>query len=160
MPSPFPGFDPYLENRHRWRTVYTPLIVTLQQAIRSRLPKGFTASVEEHLAVATPTSRLSSAGNKLDERSPDITVFEEERRGDIRVLTEKYALPFDRELTAPDIVRLDDTPHRFVRVYDRRDVVAVVELLSPTNKDGATRVDTVPAQAIRDDKRRGSFDRN
>lgn len=140
MPSPFPGFDPYLEKRYRWRTVHTPLIVMLQQAIRSRLPKGFTTSVEEHLAVATPENAFSERKDAPKDRSPDITIFEQERRGDSR-LTEKYALPFDRDLTPPEIVPVDANPHRFVRVYDRRDakteVVAVVELLSPTNKDGA-----------------------
>lgn len=54
MPSPFPGMDPFLENRMFWRGVHSGLIFTLNQQLNARLPDGFLASSEERVYVAGP----------------------------------------------------------------------------------------------------------
>lgn len=118
MPSPFPGMDPYVEDRYDWSSFHAEFIVDIARRIRRALPKGFIAKVEQSLSVDGPdTAIFATARNASDSRQPDVTIFEVERAGGAATLTAKVA-PLTRPLAEPE-------------------VVAIVELLSPTNKDGA-----------------------
>jgi hypothetical protein len=133
--------DPYIEERHDWSAFHAEFIVDIARRIRRALPKGFIARVEQSLAVEGPdTAIFATARNVPDSRQPDVTIFETERTAGVATLTTKVA-PLTRPLTEPQIVTQGELQQRFVRIYDRRhgnrEVVAIVELLSPTNKDGA-----------------------
>lgn len=141
MPSPFPGMDPYVEERYDWSAFHAEFIVDIARRIRRALPKGFIARVEQSLAVEGPdTAIFATARNVPDSRQPDVTIFETERGGGVATLTAKVTA-LTRPLVEPEIVTQDELQQRFVRIYDRRhggrEVVAIIELLSPTNKDGA-----------------------
>lgn len=51
MPSPFPGMDPYLENRLVWEDFHTTFLVSLRAALKPLLPSDFVARLEERLYV-------------------------------------------------------------------------------------------------------------
>lgn len=48
MPSPFPGFDPFLEGQTDWSSFHTAFIVDIQRAILPELPPGFDARIGVH----------------------------------------------------------------------------------------------------------------
>src|SRR4051812_46416074 len=41
MKSPFPGMDPYIEDRRLWKDFHNHLIVRIKEAIADVLPKGY-----------------------------------------------------------------------------------------------------------------------
>ena len=49
MKSPFPGMDPYLEQK--WGEVYTSLIVYARNQLNAQLPDDLQATVEQYVAV-------------------------------------------------------------------------------------------------------------
>ena len=62
--SPFPGMDPYLEDR--WPEVHARLIVYAANQINSGLPNDLQANIEENLAVYAD----DHAGSRLRECLP------------------------------------------------------------------------------------------
>lgn len=133
MPGPFPGMDPYLEDPHHWRGVHERLIVGMSDALNASLPSGFAADVNERVYVIPPDRSVY----------PDVAVIE-------RPVTPESASDrsyggtavLDSPVTAdsPYVFSLHDEPvyEGFVEIRttgDREELVAVIELLSPTNKE-------------------------
>jgi hypothetical protein len=54
MPGPFPGMDPYLENRRFWSDVHHSMIYALRAALNPVLPSEFLARIEERLYIVEP----------------------------------------------------------------------------------------------------------
>src|SRR6187402_216815 len=48
MASPFPGMDPYLEKRNRWRSFHQSFAVEIMGQLNSRLGPRYFADVEVH----------------------------------------------------------------------------------------------------------------
>lgn len=123
MPSPFPGMDPYLE-RH-WLDVHTTLITLAKSALNRSLPPDLIARSEERLAI--------DAADWVDPHGirPDVRVFQPGTTDGLAgglVLEAPYKL----------VVDLDPVVDRFVKIVgpDEERLVAVIELLSPWNKQG------------------------
>src|SRR4051812_45754880 len=49
MPSPFPGMDPYVEAYGDWLDFHGALMTYCRDALNSRLPKGYAASLDTRL---------------------------------------------------------------------------------------------------------------
>ncbi len=140
MPSPFPGMDPFLENRAYWSMVHTILISELFRSLNRQLPPSFGAVVEQRVyvtgteiqfqpdtfvvqtvrnaSVATPPHGSGSvnSGTALLTRSPSATSL----------------LPTPRRIYVETLT----VRERFleVRTLKEKRVVALIELLSPANK--------------------------
>lgn len=127
MPGPFPGMDPFLENR--WGDVHTSLTTYTRNQLQPQLPPGLQALVEEYVAV------------EVDEgwhpRKPDVRVVEEPAlhatAGGTAVMTE-----ISEEL----VIELDAEPRteRSVHIVDQLSggrLVTSIEFLSPWNKESA-----------------------
>ena len=126
MRSPFPGMDPYLEQR--WGDFHTRLVTYICDALQPRLPTDLRARIEERVYVEAPEN-----GRQV---VPDAHVYQTPRAsraatpprksdGGVAV-AEPILLRYPTELTA-----------RFVQILDARSggrVITVIEVLSPANK--------------------------
>jgi Protein of unknown function (DUF4058) len=125
MPSPFPGMDPYLEEPALWPSVHNRLIPYIADTLNSKMPEGYVATIEERVfLVEPPTSRY-----------PDVHIAKhahKETRGNgaIAVMEPDPAL----EIEFPSA----EYRESFVEIHLARkpgSLVAVLEVLSPTNKN-------------------------
>lgn len=136
MPSPFPGMDPYLEDPTVWRDFHTDFLANVRAALNASLPVTYSAQIEEAVRLVQfdpPVERTVI---------PDVAIARDPSRatpawdgggggaaggrGGVAVL-EPVAVDL------PDAVEVRD---RWVEVrhLPDRELVTVIELLSPTNK--------------------------
>jgi hypothetical protein len=131
MPSPFPGMNPYIEQPAVWQDFHTRFMVLAAELIGVQVEPRYFVKVEEHLFLHERSS---------DERRPfgrlDLTLVPGGRT--------QTALPGGVATAAPSAPStvfvpsgVDEVPQRYLEILDRqtRQVVTVVELLSPSNKD-------------------------
>lgn len=109
MPSPFPGMDPYLEDRGLWRGVHHRLIAALAAALNAALPRDFVARIDVRLYVPEP------------ERW-EVVKVEASADVDAHVLLRGF----------PEEVR--EAFIEIIAVNEPGRVVTAIELLSPANK--------------------------
>ncbi len=142
MPSPFPGFDPYIESQINWLDFHGDMIVELKRSLLNALPPGFVAESDVYVSILLPESRQS--GNpRTAAREGDVTVFttrpSDGGKAGTAILERPTVLP--GVVTQPETVNMTRIRQRYLKVIDRRGekpkVVAIVELLSLTNKEGA-----------------------
>lgn len=136
MPSPFPGMDPYLEDKGElFHDFHQSAIFVIRELLAARLPPPY----EAHLQTSLYIHELPAAERRLVGRT-DVSVGEARAAGrpagsgttaaDVAVAEAAPAyglLP----LLAVDELRLN-----YVEVRDRRGerLVTVIEMLSPSNK--------------------------
>lgn len=133
MKSPFPGMDPYLEQR--WRDVHTSWMVYARTQLNDQLPPDLQALVEESLDVSLDDDRLGS--RFPDVRFPDVRVVEEPSA----MFTEPSEFAGGIAVAEPVVVlQADDPPvQRHIEIIDGASggrVITAIELLSPGNKIG------------------------
>jgi len=121
MPSAFPGMDPYIES-WIWGSFHTNVIVAVCDRLNPRLPKRYIASTELYVWRVDNAERLLIGG-------PDVFVADRDPApagGGAATV----AAPINTIL--PGVVR----KQRYVKIVDsqERRIVAVIEVLSPTNK--------------------------
>jgi hypothetical protein len=122
MAMPFPGMDPYLEHPVLWPSVHTRLMVWIAHQLGPRLRPRYIATVEERVYLEGPNQ----------ERVPDVHVQRVRGNGGSTAVAEPAS-------HAPLILEVEELEIRehYVQILDRlRDmrVVAVIEVLSPSNK--------------------------
>jgi hypothetical protein len=129
MPSPFPGMNPYIEQPAVWQDFHTRFMVLAAELIGVQVEPRYFVKVEEHLFVHELT-----ANERRHFGRPDLTLVQGAEATTTAVAT-------DPSTTAPATVfvpdGVDEVPQRFLEIRDRqtRQVVTVLELLSPSNKD-------------------------
>lgn len=126
-PSPFPGMDPYLEAPALWSSVHTRLIVAMSDAIAALLPAGYAVDIEQRVYLTSPGDVDRSS------MEPDLFVVQE-------AAARYRAGPLPPAVTPPTLVEPPETDpeirDRFLEIRDSRtrQVITVIELLSPFNK--------------------------
>ena len=129
--NPFPGMNPYLERAEFWRGIHNSVIVELGNTLARQLRPEYMVRVEARIHV----SEERNAGGQRPSRIPDIAVLDpgwaaqravaletEPRQTEDAVTVEMPALELERESYL-----------KIIRVSNR-EVVAIIEMLSPTNK--------------------------
>ena len=126
MPSPFPGMDPYIEASGIWPDFHATLLVAIRADLNAHLPKGFAASIE--LYVWADDSKQQRTATIAE---PDIQVRESNWRD-----TSEPSIATLSAHTTIVLPALRRKKRRFIKVVDirTRQVVTVVEVLSPSNK--------------------------
>jgi hypothetical protein len=135
MPSPFPGVDPFIEDQHYWPDFHHRFMNYLCEAVADRLPPRYEARLEEWIRFIEREVKP-----RKNVREPDIAV---ERRRSVRTKTpatiaapKLIIQPVNVELPAVD-------EYREIRIQilhrPGRQLVTVLEVLSPENKYGAGR---------------------
>jgi hypothetical protein len=139
MPSPFPGMDPWLEAPHRWPGVHHGLIEEIRARLNQQLRPRYVATVEERVYI----SHEADPGRQLI-RVPDVLVTR--GRGPRRRPSGPKARPRGRQAVAEPVeiepvevlVDLLDDEVREARLVvtevASRDAVAIIEVISPSNK--------------------------
>ena len=122
MPSPFPGMDPYLEEPGGWSGVHDALIALMRELLNRQLGPGFIADGGTTVYVLGP-----------DERRwiyPDVFVVETSA-GQSATRQGVIAAPLRVNIAASETL---EQPYILIRDRANRQVVTVIELLSPINK--------------------------
>ena len=142
--NPFPGMNPYLERPGIWPEVHNRIIVGLADALTPRLRPDYAVRVRQRVYIdAEP--RISGPARQ---RIPDAMIPAD---GTVALRQEIAAAepkPGDSAvavaLPATELVR-----QRYLQVLraDSMAVVAVIEVLSPSNKSGADRQDYLAKRA-------------
>ena len=127
--SPFPGMNPYFEQPGIWRGFHTLFLVYALEEIAASLPKGYQIDIEESLFIDTPEdgARLFAVADLAVQANDS---FE-------RDATAVMAAPLTTTIRMP---RQRRARNLMISSRIRREVVTVIELLSPANKSlGADR---------------------
>lgn len=144
MPSPFPGMDPYLEDPGLWPDVHHELISEARAQLAALLRPRYHVAIEERVYIS-------------DEYDPGRSVIVPDVRIAARPAWEDRPFePKPGEATQVDVVEPivvttlieDEVREAFLQIVDRgqRQVVAVIEVLSPANE-------------VQDSRGRASFER-
>ncbi len=122
MPSPFPGMDPYLEDPARWRDLHQAIINYGREMLQQKLRPHYVAQVDERMYVASSERHII----------PDVTII----RPPLREARAEYAVA--SPVVEPYVLIVPDDPVRepFMEIIvpHTGEVVTVIEVLSPTNK--------------------------
>jgi hypothetical protein len=132
MPSPFPGMDPWLENRVLWQGFHNVFVSQCMMALNRALPETVVATTELRIQrveghdirpdVGVVNRFATSPNVLLHERSGQVAVAE-------RVTTAPLVVPFPQLEERQAFLTLRDA------LYQER-VLTVIEILSPSNKTG------------------------
>lgn len=131
MPSPFPGMDPWLENPVRWPGVHHHLISAIQDQLGGQLRPRYVALVEERVYISDdrdPGRRYINPDLHLAETEygPSERIDITDESGGIAVAEPVVRVTLlDKEIHEPYLTLVD---------VNNREIVTVIEVLSPTNK--------------------------
>lgn len=128
MPSPFPGMNPYFEQADVWPDFHNEFLTCLRHELAPLIRPKYIIQLEKHVYIHDlPPEPRRFLGR------PDVSVIRSRSPGvglaDLGVLEVTAAI----EIPMPD---QDIERVSFLELRDRqnRDLVAVIELLSPSNK--------------------------
>ncbi|MEZ4867211.1 MAG: DUF4058 family protein [Caldilineaceae bacterium] len=135
MASPFPGMDPYLEDRNLWSGFHHALAEEIKALLNAQIGPKYYADVEVH----TVFEEISIASSKT--MYPDVGVFEPNLQPSATVQPTS-GMSATNVLVSPApvqrLISVNQTKLRSVRVYvtETEELVTSIELLSPYNKRG------------------------
>ena len=129
MPNPFPGMNPFLEQRHRWPSIHHRLIIYIADDLQAALSPNYVAVVNERVQLATPPPTRAYI--------PDVAITETHSPSGATLAPQllvadspQVALLLEEERPVPYIDIVDAETHK---------IVTVLEILSPANKEGEGR---------------------
>ena len=142
--NPFPGMNPYLENRRFWPGIHQLLIAELARRLAPRLRPEYIVRVEQRLYVS---QEPAPAGGPRPYRVPDLAVLDNGAAAagagaaTATVTATATAFKPQDEAVTVQLPTTDTERENYLEILrvDSREVVAVIEILSPTNKYGAGR---------------------
>jgi hypothetical protein len=128
MPSPFPGMNPYFEQAAYWLDFHTEFLSALRRLLAPELAPKYIVQLEEHIYIhdlpPEPRQRLGTADLSLVQTHGGEAAQDQAALGLLEA-------PAEILLPEQDIEKVP-----FLEVRDRqgRELVTVIELLSPSNK--------------------------
>ena len=127
MTSPFPGMDPYLETPAFWSDFHARFITHWCDAIGDALPGSYDARIDERVII-------EMGGPERQLLKPDVAVM---RAGPAQ---RRSSAPTGATTLEPVTLRLmavEERTERHIEILRKPDrtLVAVLELLSPSNKE-------------------------
>jgi hypothetical protein len=134
MSAPFPGMDPYLESPVYWQDFHLRFINCWCEAIADKLPANYEARLDERVKL------VEIAGDQAIGIRPDLAVL---RRGNpATTAPTEPGVAMLEPVTIPLVIE-ETERESFIKIVQlpQRTLVAVLELLSPSNKEGAGRSD-------------------
>jgi hypothetical protein len=126
MPSPFPGMNPYLEQEDVWQDFHETMIPTIRDAISPQVSPHFIVKIEEHLYIHEP-----EAHQRIRVGSGDIAIAREPGVGGAGRGVAILGAPV--QVLLPQ-VHIESESYLEIRDRKSRELITVIELLSPTNK--------------------------
>lgn len=125
MSSPFPGMDPYIESQ-RWEDFHTEFALMLRALLVPQVRPRYTVDVQRYVFL------VDEAEEPSGQYAPDVWLAD---RGDLPEAEPSTAMA----TLAPHLLTLAmpadfEQKYLVVRTRERRDVVSLIEVLSPWNK--------------------------
>ena len=142
--NPFPGMNPYLEHPGIWPGIHNRSIVHLGDTLARQLRPEYIVRVEQRVHL----SEEPDASGQRPYRIPDVTVLDPGWAAERAIALETEPRQSEDaiavELPAPELER-----ENYLKIIQtaNREVVAIIELLSPTNKLGAGRKEYLAKRA-------------
>jgi len=124
MPSPFPGMDPYLEDRSLWPDVHSSLIAYIRESLQPLIRPKYIARIGERI-------QLADVGHSY---IPDVLLMR--RHEPAPTLTIAGALVADEPQMVRSFDEVRHEPYIEIVYRDTGEVVTLIEVLSPANKGG------------------------
>ena len=123
MQNPFPGMNPYLEQPGIWNQVHSRLIVAIADVLNEQIAPQYVASIEERIYTTVEDDNLLVG-------VADIAAYTGTIAQPARMAT-TTAIPIPVQVPMPQQVT-----ERFLEIRPprSREVISVIELLSPKNK--------------------------
>ena len=133
MPKRFPGIDPYLEGQGFWPDFHATFINYWREAIAERLPDHYEVRIDERVNLA------ALPAEKVKRIRPDISISQRAPSPPASPASATGTL----EPVAIPLVIEEETRQTYIEILQRPDraLVAVLELLSPSNKEEPGRSD-------------------
>ena len=139
MPSPFPGMDPYLEAPETWNDFHHGMISGIKEQLNLLLRPMYHAMVEERVYI----SDEMDPGRKWIIPDVHLSKWEPPSASDhVSVPAHDYEIVFAVAEPIVMTTLIDDEIHEATLVIHdakSREVVTVIEVLSPTNKIAGSR---------------------
>lgn len=129
MPSPFPGMDPYLEERALWPDMHLRLINNIAEALQPQVRPKYLARINERIELAGLSQGYI----------PDVMVVEPPRAPAL-LQTQPATLVADEPQTVAFLDEERHVPYLEIIYRETGDVVTLIEVLSPANKVGDGRL--------------------
>ena len=148
--NPFPGMNPYLETPALWPNVHTSIIVGLRNFLAPRLRPEYSVGIEERVHISAEPGGNGSGDGNANIRIPDAVVLAAAPAAPSPSSPRRFPAPErSKDAIAVHLPPTDLFRQRYleVRRANNRQVVAVIELLSPTNKDGYGRQEYLAKRA-------------
>lgn len=128
MPSPFPGMNPYLENPQLWPEVHNRLIVAISDVLVPQLLPKYRVALEKRVY-------QSDGDNAILIGIPDVTVQRLPSQTTSPTSNVAVAAPLTKPLQVTVPMQMEFREgYLEVREIATKEVVTVIEVLSPTNK--------------------------
>jgi hypothetical protein len=143
MPSPFPGMNPYIEQDAIWHDFHLAFLPEIRERLAAQVRPNYIVMLDEHIYVHESPERPRRLVGLAD-----VSVAARPRSGGMKshAAIEVLEAPSEVRLRTQDTRRVP-----FLEVRDRRnrELIAVVELLSPSNKRGGSDRDQYVAKRNR-----------
>lgn len=135
MSSPFPGMDPYLEDPAFWGDFHDRFLTYLSDVLNEDLPDDYVARLNERVQV------VDREKGRILARVPDVQITRDQGEPGAPALGVGGGVVTLEPVTLP-LVELDEERTTFVEIRrgPSHELVTIVELLSPSNKQGADHV--------------------
>src|SRR5580658_9246222 len=127
MPSPFPGMNPFIERADLWNDFHNSFIPAARELLAPQIRPRYYVRIEEHLFIHEPT-----ASERFPPGKPDLSIHPMSSTLDSK---NAVALAAPASVGMPMIVEEERLPYLEIRDRNRDQVVTVLELLSPANKN-------------------------
>ncbi len=131
MRSPFPGMNPFFEQPGIWQDFHTKFLTAINEALVVQIRPKYVAMIENHIYV----HEMDTESRVLLGRA-DLGVVLRDQPAAPGGSTAVLEAPARVELAAQDVERV---PYLEIRDRQGRQLVTVIELLSPSNKRGEDR---------------------
>lgn len=135
MPSPFPGMDPYLQDRRRWKGVHDSLIYRMLEDLQPRLQPRYLAVLEGRLVLQLQDQ--TATGGAFRTGWSGVSVQEDPAHR-ARQTAAVITAPAAPDTAVPEWIEEPELRiwHSYLEIRDSetQTVVTVIELLSPWNK--------------------------
>lgn len=130
MAGPFPGMDPYLEDRAFWNDVHHRLITYVSNMLQRQVRPRYHVRIEERVYV-------QEVGREI---VPDVSLVQHQPRQGTATATAVLEAASD----PPLVLHIEEQLHTegVIHILDRTRelrLVTVIELLSPTNKEAGSK---------------------
>jgi hypothetical protein len=126
VPSPFPGMNPYFEQTGYWQDFHLEFLSALRRQLVPQLGSAFFVQLEEHLYVHDlPPEPRRGIGRA------DVSISASEVRSAGLAAVGMLEAPAVLELPRNEVERV---PYLEVRDRQGRELLTVIELLSPSNQ--------------------------